>query len=263
MLSMAVEKSNDEKLIEEFLYSCKQFHKFSSSLSMPLYSDEPNLYEYFNLVNQQIEKIEFIISKLLLILKEGKRLHDKTLENENFMSEFQNYFSHNLAELKFFHEDFFIHSRILMDRLALFSSFLFKINRKGELVCSFSGYFKFKDNGKITRTIKEDINKNISKEFRKLMSNTDWYWEYLKKPRDELLVHPQDAKHRLMGGLGFVSGGNSDILDGMHFSQAYPSTIKGEDYNNKPMLRLLIPKLTLFLSDYIEIVKNEAKIQTN
>ena len=57
---MSKEKSKDEKLIGDFLEVCNQFDNFSSSLTMPLYRVEPNLYEYFNLVKQQIQKLRLI-----------------------------------------------------------------------------------------------------------------------------------------------------------------------------------------------------------
>ena len=264
---MNKEKSKDEKLITDFLEVCNQFENFSSSLTMPLYSDEPNLYEYFNLVKQQIQKVGFIISKLSPILKEGKRLHDRSLKDESFIPKIHNYLFEHREELSFFHEDFFIHSRILMDRLALLSSFLFKINKKEkmELVDSFSSYFKH-ENGQITPIIKDEISKKLPEELKSLLSETKWYIELIKKPRDQLVVHAKDAKHRIIGGVGFVSGGNFDFLDGLTFLQAYHMGIKNENFNNVPILKFLIPEITSFLSEYLKIIKNEnekTKIQTN
>jgi len=261
---MSKEKSKDEKLIKDFLEVCNQFYSFSSSLTMPLYRVEPNLYEYFNLVKQQIQKLGFIISKLHPISKKGKRLHDLSLEDESFITKFQNYFSNHVEDLRFFHEDFFIHSRIFMDRLALFSSFLFKIKKQEVLVDSFSSYFKH-ENGAITSTLKDEIGNKLPEELKNLLSSVEWYREYLKEPRDQLLVHSEDAKHRSIGGVGFVSGGNSDILDGLTFLQAYPSEINVKNFNNKPFLKLLLTELTPFLSKYLKIIENETKvkIQTN
>ncbi len=258
-----MEEYKDEVSIKNFLDSCNQFYEFSSSLRMPIYSDEPNVYEYFNLVAQQIRKLEFIISKLLPILSEGKRLLDKSLEDEKFMSEFQNYYLSHAEELRFFHDDFFIHSRILMDRLALLLSFLFNVKyikgkKMGKIVDSFSSYFEHK-NDQIAEKVKENI--NIPEDIKKLLTSAAvWYIKYLKNPRDNLLVH-SEAKHRLIGGFGFFSGGNSDILDGLTFLQAYPNKIEGEHYNQKPLLKLLIPEFTSFLNQYLEIINNEAKIK--
>ena len=79
------------------------------------------------------------------------------------------------------------------------------------------------------------------------------------------MVHAKDAKHRIIGGAGFVSGGESDILDGLTFLQAYPSEIKNNNFNDVPLLKLLLPELTSFLSEYLKLIKNETKnkIQTN
>ena len=255
---MIKEKANHEKLIKDFLDSCKQFHEFFRSLSMPSYNDKTNLYEYSCSVNQQIEKLEFIISKLLPILKKGKKLHDQALKDESYINKIYNYLFKRGEELSFFHEDFFIHSRILMDRLALLSSFLFDIKNKKKLVDSFSGYFKFEKNRQMIPIIKEDIIKNLPGRYKVLLSSTCWYFKYLKNPRDQLLVHAKDVKHRKIGGAGFVSGGNSDILDGLKFFQAYPSTIKDNyRFNDVPLLKLLIPKITSFLREYLNIIKDE------
>jgi len=244
------EKPNDEELIRHFLGTCNSFHEFRGSLVMPLYKDENDFYEYVDLVDSHIKVLEFITNKITPILKENKRLCEESLKRETQMEAYQKYFFEHAEELGFFHQDFFIHTRILMDRIALLSSFLFSLKNKqgryiGEHVDNFTG-------------LKQEIdNERIPEKFRGLIRSSDWYNEYLKAVRDGLIVHCKDVKHRLIGKGGSACGGNADVLDGLCFLQAYPSKIKEHNYNDKQLLRPLIGKLDSFLTEYIEIIKEQ------
>ncbi len=109
----------------------------------------------------------------------------------------------------------------------------------------------------VTQTLKDEISKKLPEELKNLLSSVKWYIEFLLELRDQLIVHSKDVKHRLISRAGFVSGRRSDILDGLTFLQAYPSKINVNKFNNKPILKLLLPEITSFLSEYLKIIKKE------
>ena len=131
---------------------------------------------------------------------ERTKMHDFTITDEEVQESKQNAMELEFIEIDY--EDFFLHSRILLDYLTRLSMFFFNL----DIAFSREYYYgipnRYKSFHDHKNWLKDDKSNHshdhILKEYKEYIINkTDWF-EELKEFRDKILVHPMYFRQRGM-----------------------------------------------------------------
>ena len=240
----------EEKFRQRFQESFKRFSKFSKKFHE---TEGSSLIEsYVRLCLMELYHIDFILKNLEPLLDEHQKIHEMIQNGQD---------PGNLGgihEIKFWVTDYVIHSRILMDRLAVLAFVLIVKNPEKRLGREMSKVYRsFSSQRELIKQKGEKFNKKLSmfpSEYILLVEKADWFDDYLKEPRDAY-THP----HLLDPGLCYT-GLMSRADD--KWSIIVPVPLKRERYNHHEedpkSIKLKVPLRNMinFVNEYMDIFQN-------